>query len=208
MYIFEQEDVREKIENILERKDFSVEVLKTVILEFVQSFENKSVFENLFTDNEIFTHFATKLNLVYDYSNVESLFEAFVAILDSADLLAEEKEEFLVNFAEMFIDNSDDADFCDTKIFVVIKNIDGKEGNNIVNEYNSLDEAIKDTDETYIGCCDDIFWGESVLFTLLCALQEDEYDYVVNYCKVFEYDAKYLEEGREAWEAENCDDDE
>ena len=170
MYIFEQEDIREKIEAILNKDNFSHSELKNIILEFIQQFEDKSIFEDI-------------LNAI---NNAEDITEV----------------------AAEFAKNSDDEDFCDKKIFVVIKNLDGIEGNNLVKEYNSLEDAVRDIDDTYTGCCDDVCFAENVWFPLLCALQSNGWDYLVNYCSVFECDAQYIDEIREGWEADweagNC----
>lgn len=163
MYIFEQENIRKKIEDVLGNEDFSSEELKNIILEFIQSFEDKSLFADI----------------------IEAL----------------SKSEDIRTLATEFAQNSDNELYCNNRIFVVIRNIGGK-GNDIVQGYESLNVAIQDVDDIYIGCCDDIFFAENVWFHLLCALKANEADYLVNYCSVFEYDADGLEEIRDYWNLE------
>ena len=96
-------------------------------------------------------------------------------------------------------ESSDDEDLCEGKIYVVI------DGMNIVKEYPSWDEAEKDVDEWYTGCCDDLYIAENVLFPILCAVQAREWDECLNFCIVMKFDATDIEDGRAYWEEANCE---
>jgi hypothetical protein len=100
--------------------------------------------------------------------------------------------------AEELADCSDDEEFCNDKIYVVIKGL--SEEADDVYEFNSWEEAENDFDERYTSCCDDTFIAENVLFPILSYLREKEADKLMNFCSVIEFDATGLEENRENWE--------
>ena len=109
--------------------------------------------------------------------------------------------DYAMKIAQTIADYSDNEKYCSHKIYVVIKNFYGTE---FVKEYNFWDEAELDVDDWYIGCCDDAFLAENMLYPILCSIREREYDYTMNFCTVIEFNAYGIEDCREFWEEENC----
>ena len=188
MYAYELPDIKEEISQIIEKDDFSVKDLQNLISEFFDKIDDDFKIK-------IFSKIAKEIG--YE-GRVDQVLTYFY------DVIAETEEQDTENhygvrvLAEEFANSSDDADFCDGKIYVVIKGIE--EASDNVMEYNSWEDAERDIDERYTSCCDDIFMAENMLFPILNSVRIREADYTVNFCSVVEFDATNIEDGREDWE--------
>lgn len=188
MYAYELPDVKEEISQIIEKDDFSVKDLQNLISEFFDKIDDDFKIK-------IFSKIAKEIG--YE-GRVDQVLTYFY------DVIAETEEQDTENhygvrvLAEEFANSSDDVDFCDGKIYVVIKGI--QEASDNVMEYNSWEDAERDIDERYTSCCDDIFMAENMLFPILNSVRIREADYTVNFCSVVEFDATNIEDGREDWE--------
>ena len=188
MYAYELPDIKEEISQIIEKDDFSVKDLQNLISEFFDKIDDDFKIK-------IFSKIAKEIG--YE-GRVDQVLTYFY------DVIAETEEQDTENhygvrvLAEEFANSSDDADFCDGKIYVVIKGIE--EASDNVMEYNSWEDAERDIDERYTSCCDDIFMAENMLFPILNSIRIREADYTVNFCSVVEFDATNIEDGREDWE--------
>lgn len=188
MYAYELPDIKEEISQIIEKDDFSVKDLQNLISEFFDKIDDDFKIK-------IFSKIAKEIG--YE-GRVDQVLTYFY------DVIAETEEQDTENhygvrvLAEEFANSSDDEDFCDGKIYVVIKGLD--ETSEDVREYNSWEDAERDIDEQYTSCCDDVFMAENILFPILNSIRFHEADYTVNFCSVVEFDATGFEDGREDWE--------
>ena len=196
MYLYEMPDISEKITGMLNSNNLAYTELRDVLLNFL---------------NALDSDFREKvLNEIIEFLEIDETADEVFSFISNAFTSVPWKEEDcnkMIFFAKGIAECAESEDCCENKIYVVIKGIDDSDYV-LVNEYNSYEEAEKETDELYTSCCDDIFWGENVLFPILCSVQMREWDYAMNFCTVYEYDATGIEESRESWEEENCPDDE
>lgn len=189
MYLFDLPDIGDKVRNILEEECFDLQEADTCISEFLAHLDTK-MRDKIREDIAIEAECPDKKDILFDYMH---------SIVISNTMTDEGKRNELRPLLEAFATCSDDEEACGHKIYVVIKGMD------LVEEYDSWETAEKEIDDWYVGCCDDAYIAECLLFQLLCYVQSREYDYTKNFCTVIEFNATDIEEGREAWEAENCD---
>lgn len=197
MELYKQNDIKEEINKIIQNDDFDIIELKNVVLNFFNGLDEK------------FKEFVIKSLQDADYSDLDfysghNVVEMISAVCDSDVISYSDKRRILTVLSKTIADCSDDEDYCDGKIYVVTKNL-SDDGSELVEEYNSWEEAEKDVDERYTSCCDDAYLAETVLFSILCSVKEREWDFTVNFCTVFEFNASGFEDGREPWEAANCE---
>ena len=194
MCILEKENVRDVINQILNDESKTYKELMQYIFDFVNMFESKKMFLQAFENSKEFQNACKKASLLNSEqeleNNTELLCENYVSALKKifdTDIVSKEKKKVIANdFATLFMEYSDNEDCCSQKIYVVIRNINYEEGQNIIKEYDSIETAEKCIEEEYICCCDDSIFAEEVWFPLLCAIQNNEWDYMLNYCTVFE----------------------
>ena len=188
MYLFEMSDIKERILYLTSKDEYSLEEMKGVLSDFCDKIGNdmKKKVGDMMSEQ---TGLGDNGDEFWNYLN--EMFES--------ELPDELKRETVSPIVYEIAECSDMEDFCDGKIYIVIHGMD------ITKEYDSWEDAIKDIDEWYIGCCDDAYIAENVLFQILCYAQEHECDRCINYCSVLEFDATDIEDGREDWENENCE---
>ena len=220
MYLFEQSDIREKIENIISKKDYSINELKDVVFNFLNILdeEHKKLVLSFIGMADVVVPKVIEDNVLPLISidddryiceeNTDKVLQFIQNVFETTAICDDVKREFLNELIGEFARMSDSENCCDNKVFVVIKNFADEEGIFLVKEYNSWDVAESDIDDTYTGCCDDAYLAENMWFQILCYVQNQEWDTLVNFCSVVEFDASGLEEGREYWEKENCEFDE
>lgn len=188
MCIFELPDIKEEISRIIEKDNFSVKELQDLISGFFDKIDDDFKIK-------IFNKIAKEIGYEGKSGHVLAYFYDVIAETEGQD----SKSNYGVRvLAEEFANCSDDEDFCDGKIYIVIKGLD--ETFDDVREYNSWEDAERDIDEQYTSCCDDVFMAENILFPVLNSIRSREADYTVNFCSVIEFDATDLEAGREEWE--------
>lgn len=215
--MYNQPNIKETINSILQKENFSNKELVDAIINFINTLKNPDIAREGFKTEE-FDDIGVKLGLWTkdpdyffgsQYNNDNKPVKELIPVLEKAlktDLLNdEEKRNFITEFANFFAECSEDEGFCSNKIYVLIKNISENSGVDIEKEYDSWEEAEKDIDDIYTGCCDDAYFAEKVWFTLLCYIQDCECDECKNFCSILEYDCAGLESGRKEWEEENCE---
>ena len=188
MYLYDMADIKEGILEIIADEKYSLDDLRDNLTAFLDyTGDYKDVIGDILASE-------------VDYSGTgKQLLEYLYEVFASTELTDDEKRCILTPVMTAFAESSDEEDLCDGKIYVVIDGMD------IVKEYHSWDEAERDIDDWYTGCCDDIFIAENVLFPILCAVQAREWDECLNYCIVMKFDATDIEDAREAWEEANCE---
>lgn len=212
--MYQHEDIKEillkDIENEINPKD-----VYDKIIDFAKAYDNYEAFRLIFDCSavekmcEVLDINFDDGNLAYCIENAVDLFDILKEFLDS-NVSDDEKKEIFFDFVKEFAEASDDEDYCEGKIYVIIKNI-GKDSNDpeteysVVEVFDDISDAESFVDDTYIGCCDDAYYAEMLWFRLLSDIQCNEWDTLINFCKIFEVDAKGLEDGRESWEKANCD---
>ncbi len=212
--------IKEILDNLMNTEELSFTTIVDTIINFIEKFKNKDVIRNVFMMDEV-DEIGEKLglwtidkNFYFGSENAESnkpieeLTAMLKTVVETNKLSDEEKRNFIVGFADYFGECSEDEDFCDKKIYVIIKKNKSDGEIDIVNEYNNWDEASSDIDNTYIGCCDDAYLAEVMWFNILCWVRDQQADEYKNFCSIIEFDAEDIEDGRESWEAENCEQDE
>ncbi len=208
--MYNEKDIREVLETLLGEETTPLTAFRDTIVEFYDKFDNKEVFNCVFCSDE-FEEICVLSNVEdpHDYPYIEENYDEMLKVFkEFFDLSIDEntKKDAVLDFVRNLISCSDDENFCDNKVFVLIKNLYSDDsGIDIEKEYASLDDAISDIDDTYVGCCDDAYLAERMWFQILCYLQSDEWDTCINFCKVFEFNAAGIEDGRKNWEKENCD---
>ena len=188
MYLFEIPDIKERILYLTSKGEYSLKEMKGVLSDFCDKIGNdmkKKVGDMMSEQTEL----GDNGDEFWSYLN--EMFES--------ELPDKLKRETISSIVNEIAECSDMEDFCDGKVYVIIQGMD------ITKEYDSWEDTIKDIDEWYIGCCDDAYIAENVLFQILCYAQEHECDRCINYCSILEFDATDIEDGREYWENENCD---
>ena len=193
--MFKDVDIREILEDAME-KEVSIAELKNLIMDFVKKYSAIDNFRCVFDCDE-FDTMCTLLNVDTSNKSTEELFDVFEQFV-SSDI--NNKEELVYDFVENFCECSDDEDCCENKIYIIVKNISDQDEDSIVKEYDSWEDAEHDIDDLYTGCCDDVFFAENVWFSILCSIQNREWDFVKNFCTVIEFNASGLEDSREDWE--------
>lgn len=214
--MYKHEDIKEVLLKEISKENADPKVIYDEIIDFVKEFNNYETFRLIF-DCSAVEKMCKVLNIDFDEGNIAycienaiDLFDILKDFLDS-NVSDGEKREVFFEFVKEFANASDDEEYCENKIYVIVKNIekdadfDGEDEYNVVEKFDDIDDAESYVDETYIGCCDDSYYAEEIWFRLLCDIQNNEWDTLVNFSKVFEVDAKGLEVGRENWEAENCE---
>lgn len=192
MDLYKLSDIRDDIEKHTKGDDFSATELNAIMLNFFDGLEDTFKLKVAgLIKNEI-----SECSNMGEADCIEFLYKIFRN--------SQIETETLAKIAQTIADCSDDEDFCENKIYIVIKNF-YDETEDYVKEYDSWEEAEKDIDEWYTSCCDDLYLAENLMYPILCAVQGREYDYTMNFCTVIEFNAAGFEEGREPWESENCD---
>ncbi len=192
MDLYKQKDIKEEIYRIINTDAFPLSVLSDTITSF---------FHNMDTDFRVKV-LQSLYNADYpdiDFENKKNVLDLFMEIYNSSTITDERKQTMMVSIAKTIADCSDNEDYCDNKIYVIIKNL-SDDNSELIEEYDSWEEAEKKVDDWYIGGCGDIFIGENVLYPILCSVREREYDYCVNFCTIVELNASGLEDVRECWE--------
>lgn len=181
----------------------------TTIIEFVDMVTAKNSIIDVFKTYE-FDAVCKNIGItVKDTGDVTGYCNALKEIANTSTLSEDKKEEVIKEFAKYFGECSSDEDFCDEKIYVITKNLSSDDsGIDLVDEYDSWEQAEHDVDENYTSCCDDIFMAENMLYEILGWIRERTVDECKNFCSIIEFNAAGLEDAREAWEAENCEPDE
>lgn len=192
--MFKQNDIREILEDAM-NKEATVAELKQIIINFVNEYPNPENLRCVF-ECEFFDEMCGHLGINLTNQSVQEMLSIFGQFVN---LNIPEKEQLVHDFVENFYECSDDEDCCDSKIYIVIKNL-SDEDFDIVKEYDSWEDAEQDIDDLYTGCCDDVFFAENVWFSILCSIQNREWDFVKNFCAVIEFNASGLEDSREDWE--------
>jgi hypothetical protein len=204
--MYKYPNIEETLNEICE-KEFSVSKVVNTITDFIEKMENKTSVIGVFDIDEfgdMCRKAGIKIENTYDITGYTNALKA-IANTDKVD--EKEKENFVRDFARYFGECSSDEDFCEDKIYVVIKNLSDNDDSDIVNKYDSWDEADKDVDDIYTGFCDDIYIAEVMWYEILGWIRERNCD-AYNFCSVVDFDARGIEDGREYWEAENCEPDE
>lgn len=216
--MYQREDIKEVLLKDIENGNINLKDVYDKIIDFAKAYDNYEAFRLIF-DCSAVEKMCEALdinfddgNLAYCIENAVDLFDILKEFLDS-DVSDDEKKEIFFDFVKEFAEASDDEDYCECKIYVIVKNI-GKNSDDTETEYNIIEtfddiaDAENYVDETYIGCCDDSYYAEMIWFRLLSDIQSNCWDTLMNFSKIFEVDAKGLEDGRKNWEAENCEPDE
>lgn len=218
-------DIKEKIDEILSEKNVSATKLVDTIVDFVNICPCKGIMREVFKTEEfdkmgemvgawtIDEEYCFGGEYESDNTDIEELVNILKKFIDAKNINADTKIEYITEFAKYFGECSEEDDFCEDKIYVIIKNI-GVDSNSksedeysVVEEFDNINDAEKYVDNVYTGCCDDIYFAERIWFGLLCDIQNNEWYYKKNFSTIFMADAKGLEDAREDWEAENCEDD-
>ena len=208
--MYNQKDIREVLEELLDNENTNLSDFKNAIVDFYNKVENKEIFNCVFRGDEfeeicVLASIDDAHNYPYNEESYDEMLKVFETFFD-LDIDGQVKKKAIFAFVRNFAHCSDDEDFCDNKVYVLIKNLSSDDsGVDWEKEYDSLDDAITDIDDIYTGCCDDSYLAECMWFQILCYLQSNEWDTCINFCKVFEFNVAGIEEGREYWEAENCD---
>lgn len=194
MYLYEVPDLKDEIARIVENNHSSLAELKNVLLDFFSRLDNDF-------KEKIVDLISEECCDIIPNSNItpHNFIDVISEIFDDT-----RQKEVAIDIAKTIAECSDYEDFCEHKIYIVIRNFCGN-SDDMVKEYDSWDDAEKDIDEWYTSCCDDLFLAENMMFPILCTVQSREYDFTSNFCTVIEFDATGLEENRECWEDENCD---
>jgi len=216
-------DIKEKIDEILSEENVSTTKLVDAIVDFVNVCPCKSIMREAFKTEEfdkmgemvgawtVDEEYCFGGEYESDNTDIEELVNVLKKFIDAENINADTKIEYITEFAKYFGECSEEDDFCEDKIYVIIKNIGvdsnskGEDEYSIVEEFDNIYDAEKYVDDVYTGCCDDIYFAEHIWFSLLCDIQNNDWYYKKNFSTIFMADAKGLEEGREYWEAENCD---
>lgn len=217
MYLFEQSDIREKIENVISEKKYSIKELKSIVFDFLNTLDEEHkncvlgfigmadvIMPKIIEDN-VSPFISIDDDRYICEEDTDKVLQFIQNLFDTTAICDDVKREFLTELIGEFARMSDSENCCENKVFVVIKNFADEEGIFLVNEYDSWEAAEADIDDTYIGCCDDAYLAENMWFKILCYIQSREWDTLVNFCSVVEFDASGIEDGREYWEEENCD---
>lgn len=183
MHLYEMADVKENILEAIADDEYSIDNLRDTLSAFLDyTGDYKNVIAGMIASEVEYA------------GNGEEFLKYLYEIFASTEMTDAEKRDILTPVMIAFAECSDEEDFSGGKIYVVIKGMD------IVKEYDSWENAEKDVDDWYTGCCDDIYFAETALFPILCGIQNREWDECLNYCIVFEFDATDIEDGRESWE--------
>lgn len=207
--MYKERDIREVLEKMIEDEDTKLSSFKDIIVKFFNDYKNIDALSPIFCCDAFETmceHLGIEDAHDYPYAeeNTNEMLKLFQQFFD-LDIDEESKRELVHSFAKNFAECSDDADYCEGKIYIIVKNLSENNKYSIVEEFDDWDAAEKYADEWYTGCCDDLYIGENMLFPILCQVQSREWDTVMNFCSIVEFDATYIEEGRESWEQANCD---
>lgn len=207
--MYKERDIREVLEEMIEDENTKLSSFKDIIVKFFNDYKNIDALSSVFCCDAFETmceHLGIEDAHDYPYAeeNTNEMLKLFQQFFD-LDIDEEIKKELVHNFAKNFAECSDDADYCEGKIYIIVKNLSENNEYSIVEEFDDWDAAEKYADEWYTGCCDDLYIGENMLFPILCQVQSREWDTVMNFCSIVEFDATYIEEGRESWEQVNCD---
>ena len=222
--MYNKPDIKETL-NILMKKNVPLKEIINAVREFTKDIEDESIIRESFKFPEM-DEMGERLGLweideSFFFGNakadadiqIDELFDILNKAINAGHLTEEEKKEFIFAFARNFGECSETEEFCENKVYVIIKNI-GKDSNfddedeyDIVEKFNNINDAESYVDDIYIGCCDDAYFAEEVWFRLLCDIQSNEWDTLKNFCKIFEVNAKGLEEGRASWEEANLEQD-
>lgn len=207
--MYKERDIREVLEKMIEDEDTKLSSFKDIIVKFFNDYKNIDALSPIFCCDAFETmceHLGIEDAHDYPYAeeNTNEMLKLFQQFFD-LDIDEESKRELVHSFAKNFAECSDDADYCEGKIYIIVKNLSENNKYSIVEEFDDWDAAEKYADEWYTGCCDDLYIGENMLFPILCQVQSREWDTVINFCSIVEFDATYIEEGRESWEQANCD---
>jgi hypothetical protein len=199
--MYNKPDIKKTISDLLEESPISLNTIVETIINFINEFSNKQAMESVFEIEEI-EEMGNKLALwnTSKNRNIEDFINILKSVPNSTLLTNSEKEDFITNFAKHFCECSEDEDYCDGKVYVIIKNLSSDNTNDIVKEFDNWKDAEYDIDEAYIGCCDDYYLAENMWFEILCYVRAREADEYKNFCSIVEFDAEGLEEAREFWE--------
>jgi len=207
--MYKEKDIREVLEKMIEDENTELSSFKDIIVKFFNDYKNIGALSPVFCC-DAFEAMCEHLGIedAHDYpyaeENANEMLKLFQQFFD-LDIDEKSKRELVHNFAKNFAECSDDADYCEGKIYIIVKNLSENNEYSIVEEFDDWDAAEKYADEWYTGCCDDLYIGENMLFPILCQVQSREWDTVMNFCSIVEFDATCIEEGRESWEQANCD---
>lgn len=207
--MYKERDIREVLEKMIEDEDTKLSSFKDIIVKFFNDYKNIGALSPVFCCDAFETmceHLGIEDAHDYPYAeeNTNEMLKLFQQFFD-LDIDEKIKKELVHSFAKNFAECSDDADYCEGKIYIIVKNLSENNEYSIVEEFDDWDAAEKYADEWYTGCCDDLYIGENMLFPILCQVQSHEWDTVMNFCSIVEFDATYIEEGRKSWEQANCD---
>ncbi len=195
--------IRELLEEKLNEKDIRTTEILDIITDFVYRLENKELVREVFR-KKAFTRMYELMptTVPADEKSIEELLSVVRKIGISGQLKENDRRRFILTFAKVFAECSDNPEYCENKIYILIKNMTENSGVNIVKEYDSWEDAEKDIDDIYIGCCDDAYMAESMWFPILQCCQERQWDITKNFCTIIEFDAVGLEGARKYWEQE------
>lgn len=205
--MYKEPCIREILKKQLNSERASVDEVLQTITDFVQKLENKEIVRGVFqTEEFLCMHRIIPTLTRANEKTIDELLAILKKVGTSKQLSEDKRKDFVFTFARLFAECSDDPYYCDNKIYILIKNLSENSGIDIVKEYDSWEDAEKDIDDIYVGCCDDAYMAENMWFTILCWCQEHQWDIAKNFCTIVEFDATGLEKGRQYWE-ENCEND-
>ena len=207
--MYKSDDIKDILGRMLVDKTAALVSFKETIVNFFNAYKNIDALRGVFCC-DAFAEMCELLGIedAHDYSYAEeSATEMLRLFQQFFDLAIDEnkKRNLVCGFAANFAECSADEDYCDGKIYIIVKNLSENDEYSIVKEFDNWDDAEYDANEWYTSCCDDLYIGENLLFPILCQVQEREWDMIKNFSIILEFNALGIEDGREAWEAANCD---
>lgn len=206
--MYKEPNIKETILTLCQEKTPNIKSIEKVILDFFSKYPKSDNLGFVF-DCTAYKQMCKSLGItqtkkfILTKTNFNTLLKTFKDFCAS-NIPETQKTVLILKFARNFAELSEDEECCENNVHVVIKNLSENKDFVIDNEYDSWEEAEKDIDNTYIGCCDDFFLAENMWFPLLCYVRDREYDFLKNFSSFIEFNADGLEKEREEWENNHC----
>lgn len=199
--MYQEPCIREILEKKLNEKNVQTTEILDIITDFVYRLENKELVREVFR-KKAFTRMYELMptTVPADEKSIEELLSVVRKISLSGQLKENDRKRFILTFAQVFAECSDNPEYCGNKIYVLITNMSGDDTIDMVREYNSWDEAEKDTENIYRGCKYDNYIAENMWYPISKWCKEKDWDSVKNFCTIVEFNAIGLEGARKYWE--------